>query len=181
MCRSSREPGGPRRCSGDTRARLTALGTQVAELERVEKALTDALDDAAEGLRTHNGARTAAVEAAARGEAQFKAACHEAQMLQRPHAEAIRLQRDAAEDLKQLRGEDGPGEDSAEYHEAQQRLQAADAQVRATRADLRVMHSRLDQSREIAWSGLVSAGATATEAVERLESLEVETGFSPPF
>ncbi|SUA31359.1 Uncharacterised protein [Mycolicibacterium fortuitum] len=150
-------------------------------MERVEKALTDALDDAADGLRAYNGARTAAVEAAVRGEAQFKAACQEAQLLQRPHAEAIRLQRDAAEDLKQLQGEDGPGEDSAEYREAQQRLQAAEAQVRATRADLRAIHSRLDQSREVAFSGLVSAGASATEAVQRLESLEIETGFSPPF
>lgn len=110
MCRSGRESGGPRRCSGDTRARLTALGGQVAELERVEKALTDALDNAAEGLRAHNGARAAAVEVAARGEAQFKAVCPEAQMRQRPHAEAIRLQRDAADDLKQLSGEDGPGD-----------------------------------------------------------------------
>lgn len=46
MCRSSAEPGGPRRCSGDTRASYERAAASVAELEHIE----DRLNAQSEGV-----------------------------------------------------------------------------------------------------------------------------------
>lgn len=43
MCRSSSEPGGPKRCSGDTRDTYSRAATAVAELERSEAALDEGM------------------------------------------------------------------------------------------------------------------------------------------
>lgn len=43
MCRGSSEPGGPRRCSGDTRDGYSRAASAVAELERAEAALSDGM------------------------------------------------------------------------------------------------------------------------------------------
>lgn len=43
MCRASSEPGGPRRCSGDTRDSYSRAAAAVAELERAEAALTEGM------------------------------------------------------------------------------------------------------------------------------------------
>jgi len=43
MCRGSAEPGGPRRCSGDTRDTYSRAAAAVVELERAEAALTEGM------------------------------------------------------------------------------------------------------------------------------------------
>ena len=43
MCRSSSEPGGPKRCSGDTRESYSRAATAVLELERSEAALDEGM------------------------------------------------------------------------------------------------------------------------------------------
>ena len=47
MCRSSTEPGGPRRCAGDTRASFARAATAVATLERDEAHLVSQLEQSA--------------------------------------------------------------------------------------------------------------------------------------
>jgi hypothetical protein len=47
MCRATHEPGGPQRCSGDTRSSLASSVRAVAVLERAEAALESALDSPA--------------------------------------------------------------------------------------------------------------------------------------
>lgn len=49
MCRATTEPGGPRRCSGDTRAALSRSTENVAVLEAAEQVLNSALADAGAG------------------------------------------------------------------------------------------------------------------------------------
>lgn len=49
MCRATTEPGGPRRCSGDTRAALSRSTENVAVLEAAEQVLNSALADAGVG------------------------------------------------------------------------------------------------------------------------------------
>ena len=56
VCRASQEPGGPRRCAGDTRARLAAIAARTMQLERIERDLLDDLEIDAGRIREQAGA-----------------------------------------------------------------------------------------------------------------------------
>ena len=124
----------------------------------------------------------AAVEELEHREAQFRAALALAlDTTQQTHTAAQRLN-----SLERALGavtasiEDDP-EDDPEYVRLRQAVRSArrhhDAVRPASSSALSVLRSRREQATE----ALVAAGVNATDAVEHLDDIEVETGFAPPF
>ena len=173
MCRASQEPGGPRRCAGDTRARLAAIAARTMQLERIERDLLDDLEIDAGRIREQAGAVSGTI----------------AQQLREHNNELFRIAcLDVAGRNDSTTGQQASIGTSQRVWNTCGIARAArtgpkmsiwtntvkctgnsspsDLTVRATRARLRAAWVRLDGVRADVWPGLVATGMSAVGAIK---------------
>lgn len=154
MCRSSGEPGGPRRCPAHARSRLVTSIAAVEELELREAAL----------YRAASVAATVATQ-------------HSHHVTQRLHSA-----KSAVKDLREWAAEDGPNDAIIdEYREAYRDFlnarRAHDAAQEPTQEALSLLAHRRGQAQV----ALEKIGLTPADATNYLNAIDRKTGFTPPF
>lgn len=154
MCKSAAEPGGPRRCAGDVRAKLAASVAAVDALETQYEILF----------------RAACELAVVTGAQRHRA-------LSRSRHAAGR--RDELRDEIYEYG--GKGAALAEYRDVYRDLLVANREADATAAPAKAALAHLDARRAQALSALQSSGLSAGEANAQLDRIERDTAFAPPF
>lgn len=154
MCKSAAEAGGPRRCAGDVRAKLSASVAAVESLETQHEALF----------------RAACEAAVTTGQQRHRA-------LSRRRAAAGR--RDQLRDEIYEYGGDGSA--LSEYRDAYRELLAANRDADVTAAPAKAALAVLDRHRAAAGAALRAGGLSAAEADAQLDLIERDTAFAPPF
>lgn len=151
MCRSSNEPGGPRRCPAHARAKLAAAIAEVDDLERREIKLYRQASKYAADL----------IAPAARASSCFAA----------PTRHVDQLREMASE------GE----LDVTDYRDAYRDMLVARRSRHSTRTNQRAALDEVDVRRSQAQISLEKAGLPPAEAAQHLDTIDRETGFAPPF
>jgi hypothetical protein len=154
MCRSSAEPGGPRRCPAHARARLAASTAAVAELELREAALY----------------RAASVDAIAATTLSYRA------------NSGLREAHERVGDLRRQWITEGDRElIVSDYRQAYRDLLTARHRSDVARQPAQEALALLDDRRGHAHVALKEAGLSSEEADAYLDAIDRETGYAPPF
>lgn len=154
MCKSAAEPGGPRRCAGDVRAKLTASAAAVEALETQHEILF----------------RAACQAAVATGAQRHRA-------LSRSRQAAGRRD-ELREEIFEY---GGVGAALSEYRAVYRELLIANREADALAAPAQAALADLDARRAHALSALQHSGLSAGEASAQLDNIERDTAFAPPF
>lgn len=154
MCKSASEPGGPRRCAGDVRAKLTASVAAVESLETRHETLF----------------RTACELAVVTGAQRHRA-------LSRSRQAAGRRD-ELREEIYEYGGD---GAALSEYRTVYRELVIANREANALDAPAKAALADLDARRAHVLSALQHSGLSADEANAQLDHIERDTAFAPPF
>lgn len=154
MCKSAAEPGGPRRCAGDVRAKLAASITTVETLTSHHEILF----------------RAACESAVTAGQQRHRALSRSRQ--------AAGRRNELREEIYEYGGH---GAALSEYRDAYRELLVADREVHATAAPAKAALAVLDQRRAAACAALQASGLSAAEANAQLDHIERDSTFAPPF